>query len=238
MLAGRGAMSARRMEVQLQAGQDTIEQSTSEKLLGGVVQNNGGWKQMIRDGKNSIVFQLNSRLNAMKKLKNADFKTKLSVSTGLIQSKIHYLLPLYGGAPKYLINCIQVKQLQAARWVCGYESFFWSTTKLLKKCGWLSVRQQEFYATSILAHKIVSTGAPRNLYSAMVAPHRRNTRAAANGGIQYGENYKGKTDLTRTSFKYRAQKYYSSIPASIKNTTLQAFKSRLKKHTADTIPVR
>ena len=174
----------------------------------------------------------------MKKLKNADFKTKLSVSTGLIQSKIQYLLPLYGGAPKYLINCIQVKQLQAARWVCGYESFFWSTTKLLKKCGWLSVRQQEFYATSILAHKIVSTGAPRNLYSAMVAPHRRNTRAAANGGIQYGENYKGKTDLTRTSFKYRAQKYYSSIPASIKNTTLQAFKSRLKKYTADTIPVR
>ena len=84
----------------------------------------------------------------------------------------------------------------------------------------------------------MSTGVPRNLYSAIVAPHRRNIRAAANGRIQYGENYKGKTDLTRTSLKYRAQNYYSSITASIKNTTLQAFKSRLKKYTADTISVR
>ena len=122
VLAGRGAMSARRMEVQLQPEPDTIEQSTTEKLLGGVVQNTGGWKQIIRDGKNSVIFQLNSRLNPMKKLKNAHFKTKLSVSTGLIQSKIQCLLPLYGGAPNYLINCIQVKQLQASRFVCGYAT--------------------------------------------------------------------------------------------------------------------
>ena len=56
VLAGRGAMSARRMDIQLHAGPDTIEQSASEKLLGRVIQNTGGWKQMIRDGQklNSI----------------------------------------------------------------------------------------------------------------------------------------------------------------------------------------
>ena len=237
VMAGRGAASARRMEVQLQAGPDKIEQSISEKLLGGVVHNTGGWKLMIRDGKNSVICQLNGRLNAMKKLRNADFKTKLSVSTGLIQSKIQYLLPLFGGAPEYLINCIQVKQLQAARFVCGYNSYYWSTTKLLKKCGWLSVRQQEFYATSLLAHKIVSTGVPRNLYSAMVVPHIRNTRAAATGVIRYGGKYGGEMDLTGNRFKYWAQKYYSSIPASVNNMSLQASKTRLKKFTAANIPV-
>ena len=72
----------------------------------------------------------------------------------------------------------------------------------------------------------------------MVVPHIRNTRAASTGVIRYGEKYGGKTDLTRNSFKYRAQKYYSSIPASMKNMSLQAFKTRLKKFTADNITVR
>ena len=52
------------------------------------------------------------------------------------------------------------------------------------------------------------------------------------------EKYGGKTDLTRNSFKYRAQKYYSSILASMKNMSLQAFKTRLKKFTAENIPLR
>ena len=55
VLAGRGTASARRLEVQLEAAPDTIEQFICEKLLGGVVHNTGGWKLMIRDGKNSIV---------------------------------------------------------------------------------------------------------------------------------------------------------------------------------------
>ena len=54
-------------------------------------------------------------------LKSADFKSKLSITTALIQSKIQYLLPLYGGAPDYLMNAVQVQQLKAARFVCGYQ---------------------------------------------------------------------------------------------------------------------
>ena len=69
----------------------------------------------------SIVSQLTGRLNAIKKLKSADFKSKLSITTALIQSKIQYLLPLYGGAPDYLMNAVQVQQLKAARFVCGYQ---------------------------------------------------------------------------------------------------------------------
>ena len=57
----------------------------------------------------------------------ADFKSKLAVATGVIQSKIQYLLPLYGGAPDYLLRAVKVQQLKAARFVCGYSSYFWST---------------------------------------------------------------------------------------------------------------
>ena len=90
VMAGRGAIAARRMEVQVSAGPDQIKQSTSEKLLGGVVHNSGRWNEMISGGKNSIVNQLTGRLNGIRKLKQADFKSKLAVATGIIQSKIQY----------------------------------------------------------------------------------------------------------------------------------------------------
>ena len=64
----------------------------------------GRWNEMIKNSSSSITSQLAGRLNGMKKLKQADFKSKLAVATGVIQSKIQYLLPLYGGAPDYLMS--------------------------------------------------------------------------------------------------------------------------------------
>ena len=148
------------------------------------------------------------------------------------------MLPLFGGAPDYLMKAVQVQQLKAARFVCGYQSYFWSTKQLLQKCGWLSVKQQDFYSTTLLAHKRVSSSLPRNICADMVVPHGRNTRAAAQGEIQYGQNYQGFSELTRSSFKYRAQKYYSQITGVMKNKSLQAFKSSLKKHTAEKVSIR
>ena len=50
---------------------------------------------MLKKGKSSVISQLAGRLNGLKKLKQADFKAKLTVATAVIQSKIQYLLPLY-----------------------------------------------------------------------------------------------------------------------------------------------
>ena len=69
VMAGRGAIAAKRMDVQVSAGPDLINQSTSEKLLGGVIHNSGRWNEMISSGKTSIVKQLSGRLNGIKKLK-------------------------------------------------------------------------------------------------------------------------------------------------------------------------
>ena len=48
VMAGRGMISARRLEVQVEAVTDTIEKSESEKLLGGVIHNTGRWNEMIK----------------------------------------------------------------------------------------------------------------------------------------------------------------------------------------------
>ena len=44
-MAGRGALGARRMDVHVKY---IVEQSLSEKLLGGVIHNSGRWNETIR----------------------------------------------------------------------------------------------------------------------------------------------------------------------------------------------
>ena len=81
VMAGRGAAAAKRMEVQVRAGPDEIEQSVSEKLLGGIIHQSGRWNEMVKNSKSSIICQLAGRLNGLKKLEQADFKSKLTVAT-------------------------------------------------------------------------------------------------------------------------------------------------------------
>ena len=141
-------------------------------------------------------------------------------------------------SPGYLLGAIQVQQLKAARFVCGYRSFYWSTQKLLKTCGWLSVRQQEFYSTSLMAHKIATTNRPQNLSAAIFQPYKVNTRAAAQGQIRYANIFKGESELVRTSFKHRAMKYYNSLPFRMKQEKIVTFKASLKKYATRHIPLR
>ena len=68
VMAGLGAISARRLKVKVEAGTTIIEQSESEKSLGGVIHNTGCGNKMIQKGKNSTVGQLSSRLNGTTKL--------------------------------------------------------------------------------------------------------------------------------------------------------------------------
>ena len=72
---------------------------------------------MMGSEKSSIVCQLAGRLNGLMKLQQADFKTKLAVTTAIIQSKIQYLLPLYGGAPNGGLTSTAAKSCKIRVWV-------------------------------------------------------------------------------------------------------------------------
>ena len=112
------AQAGEATQVFLQAGTHVIDQSQSEKLLGSFIDQSGGWRLMLRDGEASVLKQVTTRLNGLKKIAaNADFRTKLTVATGIIQSKLQYLMPLWIGAPDYLVKALQVQQLNAARTV-------------------------------------------------------------------------------------------------------------------------
>ena len=117
-------------------------------------------------------------------------------------------------------------------------SWFTPSRILLKKCGWLSVKQLVFYHRVLTAHKIVQTKAPMYLHQKMITSHPYQTRQATDGTIRFGEQFDARSELTRSGFCYSGTQAYNLIPAEIRaSRTIQTFKMKLKKWVKSNIPV-
>ena len=233
MVIGTNKSAELRKQVSMMAGGFSIKPTKTEKLLGGHIHESLKWNQHLADNKSSLIKQLISRNNGLKKIsKNAKFRTKLMVANGAVQSRLVYLITLWGGAQKYLLKALQTQQLTAARSVCGFQSARWSKGRLLKRCGWMSVRQLVEFHTALQAHKTLTTGLPRPLYSSLSSEYPYRTRSAANGLIRHGQ------DLNSTcSFKYRAMVSYNAVPREVKVGSMSSVKRKLKQWVQKNVPL-
>ena len=145
------------------------------------------------------------------------------------------------GAPDYLVNALQVQQLNAARTVCGYKSYYSSTSKLLDTCGWLSVKQQMVSSTVTMSHNIMMTGVPRNIHATIAMEHPYRTRQATAGGIRFvGGHQVGASisSLSEKTFKFQARKLYNQLPGDIRQLGKDKFKKEIRKWTQKNISIR
>ena len=110
--------------IHLNTGNEIIATSKSEKLLGGLINQNLKWTDHILLNDESMLKKLGTRLNALKQMsKVADFKTRKMLANGLFMSKLIYLIPLWGGCEKFLIKALQIVQNKAARTVTKLGMF-------------------------------------------------------------------------------------------------------------------
>ena len=220
-----------RQQVTMMAGNFSIKPTQTEKLLGGNIHQSLKWNQHIADNKSSLIRQLTSRNNGLKKIsKNIKFNTRLMVANGAAQSKLVYLITVWGGAQQYLIKALQVQQSTAARTVCGFQSWGWSRRRLLKRVGWMSVRQLVYFHTVLQSHKTITIGLPRPLNAALTTDHPYKTRSATSGHIRLGET------CTNT-FKYRAMISYNSVPNKVMTGSIPTVKRKLKQWVLENVPL-
>ena len=153
------------------------------------------------------------------------------IANGIILSKLIYLIPLWAGADKYLLNSLQLIQNKAARLVtkCGQET---PIRMLLRQCGWLSVAQMGMYHSLVSTFKIKQSKCPLYLYSKLWdtedVPY--NVRSAAKHRIRLGRSSQAVTQLARCSFKYRSAEDWNTLPVVIRQTEdLSSFKCMLRK---------
>ena len=178
-------------------------------------------------------------MGALKKISRiASFKTRLSVCTSLVMSKILYMLPLFSGCPDYMLAALQTKLNEAMRIVTKRK---WevlglrltSTKELLKQCGYLSVRQMASYHSISTVHKTIQNKQPEYLYQVLTEAlrsgvhHRYPTTQAASIKVKAA-----RLATANSSFRWRAASQYSQLPLTLQNEpSLDIFNSKLKEHT-------
>ena len=140
--------------ITLNTGTEIIEPIYSEKLLGGNITNDFKFNEHLKENENSVFRSLTSRVNALSKISRvSSFKTRKMIANGIVMSKLVYLIQWWGGCSSYLIDYLQVLQTRAARLVTR-NGWHTPTDKMLRQCGWLSVRQLVLYHSLILVFKI------------------------------------------------------------------------------------
>ena len=140
--------------VVLNTGSETILPQDFEKLLGCSISSNLQWNQHLRDDEFSLNRQLTSRINALKKISHsASFATR----NGIFISRHIYVIQLCCGAREYLLKMLKVLQNKAGRFVSKLE-------KLLKQCGWLSVKQLvDFHSLVTLFKNLIAQNIEKDL---------------------------------------------------------------------------
>ena len=228
--------------VSLNTGSEIIQATEVEKLLGYEVHQNLGFGTFLMTGKNSVLSSLSKRVGALKSIaKVSNFKTRLSVCSSLVISRILYLLPLFGGAPNYMLDALQKKQNQAMRLVTkrkwGDRGQLISTRELLKQCNFLSVRQMVYYHSVALVHKTLKNEAPEHLHDVLLkaltsgVKHRYPTRTANKRVVA-----EASLAVANTSFRWRASTQFAALPEDIKNEqNTKLFLNKLKRFTLENV---
>ena len=154
------------------------------------------------------------------------------------------MLPLYGGAPEYMLEAIQKKQCEAMRlvtrrkWdVLGKKMI--STKELLRQCKYLSVRQMIYFYSVATVHKTLAYKAPDYLHQVLCKAlasgvrHRYPTSKASTRVVA-----EARLKTTDTSFRWRASKQYAQLPTNLKaEQSIQSFLTGLRKHTIEIVDI-
>ena len=94
-------------------------------------------------------------------------------------------------------------------------------------------------STVTMAHNVMTTGVPRNIYETMAAEHPYRTREAARGDIRFAGNFDAQiSSLTERTFKYQARKFYNKIPNEMRQMKKSRFKKEVRKWAKENIAIR
>ena len=158
----------------------------------------------------------------------ADFKTRKMITNGIFISRLSYLMPLWGGCHKFLLNALQLIQNRAARYVTR-KDVYTPVKTLLTQCGWLSVHQMVFYHTVVLFYKTRQSGVPQVLFNMANVDYVYSTRAKLKGMYKVMSSSKVPSDLAMRSYRWLSVQYWNKLPVEIKTIkNVLQFKKSLK----------
>ena len=95
VMATTAQTQTRGAQVSISTPTETIRLTSSEKLLGSWINKDLKWSAHLRNNKDNLMKSLNTRLGAIKKIKNlATFKNRTMIAERIFMSKLSYLIAL------------------------------------------------------------------------------------------------------------------------------------------------
>ena len=159
------------LNVQTPEGMKTIKSNVSEILLGINLQNDTSCKSHLQTGEKPLMSALRKRLGALKHLGTQVLKNgRKLLATGLIISKLIYMIPVWGGVPITYIRKLQRIVNNSARYILN-GARRWKTDRLMAEVNWLRVDEMMEFHSLLTLWKIlkfvigddwrISTSSPR-----------------------------------------------------------------------------
>ena len=230
---------------------DTVTESTSEKLLGLIINNTLTWKQhLYGDDENcGLLKQLSQRIGILKRLRKYIPDTKFKqIVAGIFTSKVIYCITVWGRVwnitnndnpersntiSKKEMKKNQILQNKTMRLLTGmgYDT---PVKTLLKKCNQLSVHQLVAFHTACQTYRIYTEKLPHYHYNRLFQNENedgRNTRSKMKP-IDF------ELSLAKGSFFFQASKIWGRLPSHIRNMPkLKSFKTSCRKWIQENIDI-
>ena len=106
------------------------------RLLGINLSNNLNWTAHLISGEKPLFNTVKSKLGALNLIRHEiPMKARLILANGIILSRLHYMIPVWGGIPRSRVRQLQLLLSLTARFVTGCPRIT-SAVRLMKKCGW------------------------------------------------------------------------------------------------------
>ena len=241
-------------EVKIVVDGKEIVESSSEKLLGVVINNQLSWKNHLYGDKDNmgLIPQLSKRLGMLKRLAKYMGKDKLKYfSVGIFYSKLSYCLPVFGnifGLDNYKEenrryfsfttkdnNNLQVLQNKLNKLLLNAD-YNTSTADLLHQTGSLSVHQMVAYQTAVATYKIVKSGKPKYIAEKMQARQMKLNIRQGGGTVKLP----GYTlNIAREGFIYRGASLFNKLDVSLrKEPKLEKFKVGVKEWVKQNVTIK
>ena len=237
-----------------------ITETTSEKLLGLILNNRFTWKEYLY-GENwrtlgnspGLLSQLSRRVGMLKRLSKCVPKHRLKIfADGIFYSKLHYCLPVFGHVfsldtynvqgqrfaadTKEDSRKLQVLQNIVMRILTGSKRRT-PTEVLLKKTNSLSVHQSIAFQTIVLMRKILNSSKPTHLAAKLLSQMKHDNVLRKQEGNVVVPRYQ--LNSSRAGFLYRAAKLFNSLPTNIKlEVNIHRFKNDVRTWVIQNIKVK
>ena len=160
---------------------------------------------------NEIIQKVNFRSHILKEIfRFSNYKTKHLISTSIILSTFRYAVPLLIDSTKIQLQSLQTLLLKATRPIIGFQSYKWSTLKILSTLNWPTIHQLITTETIKFFHRKVYENLPKDITKLICISHERSELTISNRAPQI--KITSKSEFLIKSVLHRAVYIYSLLP--------------------------